>query len=94
MIKSFVALADPGRTHVGPWHRAAWFVLGSLQREHALNMRALFATSPSAIFGVWMTVLHAAAGLHPELIERRIDGRRGPAGPSTGRGRTEPAGNR
>jgi hypothetical protein len=57
-------------------------------------MRALFATPPSAIVGLWMTALHAAAGLHPALIERRIDGRPGPAGPSTGRGRSEPAGSR
>jgi hypothetical protein len=94
MIRSFVALADPGRTHVERWHRAAWFVLGSLQREHALNMRALLATSPSAIVAAWMNALRAAAGLQPVLIDRPLAGRPGSAGPSRGQGRTEPAGSR
>ncbi len=93
MIKTFVSLSDHGRTHVEPYHRAAWFALGSLQREHALTMQALFASAPGAMLAAWVNALHAAVGLRPLLTPLRIDGR--PVGPSTAdRARSEPAGNR
>jgi hypothetical protein len=65
MTTRFVSLTDLGRQYVESYQRVGWFLLQALEREHALNVKALLASPPSTLFTGWLRALHAARALQP-----------------------------